>query len=87
MSAYRVSPSVVWSVGRVNLTVSDGRGAVRTLEYPEAAVWDLISRGYAFDAVVELTRHIACLDPAPAAAVVRSAIEQWLAAGLLIEES
>ena len=85
MKTYHVSRAVVWSVGRTNLTLSDGRGHVHTLEYPEAAVWDLLTRGYRFDDVVRLTGHIGSLPPADADALVRSALARWCDAGLVEE--
>lgn len=84
MKTYRVASSVRWSVGRTNLTISDGRGSVRTLEYPQCAIWDLMTR-YRYDDVVKLTGHIASLSPADAARVVRSTLESWRDAGLVEE--
>jgi hypothetical protein len=84
MSAFRIAPGVGWSVGRANLTLTDGRGHVRTLGYPEAAVWDLLCRGYAFEKVVSLTTHIAGLDDAQAKLLVRRSIESWRQDGLLV---
>lgn len=85
MSTFHVAPGVGWSVGRVNLTLTDGRGQVCALEYPEAAVWDLLSRGYAFEKVVQMLGHIAAMEPADASALVRTAIDRWQHAGLLEE--
>ena len=85
MSIYHLAPGVGWSVGRVNVTLSDGRGQVRALGYPEAAVWDLVSRGYAFDRVVKMIGHIASIEETAADALVRSAIASWRDAGFLEE--
>ena len=85
MKTYRVAPSVRWSVGRTNLTVADGRGSVCTFDYPDAAVWDLLTRGYRYDDVVRLTAYIGALSAAEAAAVVRRALERWRDAGLIEE--
>lgn len=85
MTNYCLPPGVRWSVGRTNLTVTDGRGSVRVLGYPEAAVWDLCSRGYAFDAVVDLMQHIGAMPRGDAAALVRRTLAGWRAAGLLEE--
>jgi hypothetical protein len=84
MSTLRVADGVGWSVGRASLILTDGKGHVRTLRYPEAAVWDLFCRGYAFDKVVALTKHIAGLEPAGAEQLVRTCIETWCAAELLV---
>lgn len=85
MSTFHVAPGVGWSVGRVNLTLTDRRGHVCTLEYPEAAVWDLLSRGYAFEKIEQMLGHIASMEPAAADALIRTAIGRWRDAGLLEE--
>ncbi len=83
MTTYRVGPRVQWSVGRVTVTLTDGSGRVRTLQYPEAAVWDLVSRAYPFAKVVSMTAHIAALDEIAASALVRAALEEWAESGFL----
>jgi hypothetical protein len=85
MSTYHVARGVRWSVGRTNLTVANGRGHVQALEYPEAAVWDLLTRGYRFDDVVRLTGHITSTSSADAAVLVRSSLQRWCDAGLVEE--
>ena len=85
MNSYRLGPGVRWVVERFAVTVTDGRRTVLTLHYPEAAIWDLLSRGYAFDAVVDLIRHIAAMPAEQAAPLVRTTIDAWRAAGLLEE--
>lgn len=85
MTTYHVASTVRWSVGRTNLTVLDGCGHVNTFEYPEAAVWDLLTRGYRYDDVVRLTAHINSLSAAEAATVVRAALHRWCIAGLVEE--
>lgn len=80
---YRLAPGVKWVVDRLTVTVSDGTGHSWTLQYPEAAVWDLFSRPYAYDTVVSMMTHIASLDTRSADAMVRGAIEEWAQRGLL----
>jgi hypothetical protein len=83
MTHYRVSPGVRWCVERVSVIVTDGKGQMLTLVYPEAAVWDLFSRGYPFSRVVSMTAHIASLDPDAADALVRTTVEEWAARGFV----
>lgn len=83
MMEYRVSRSVRWSVGRASVTLTDGKGKIRTLHYPEAAFWDLLSRGYSFAKVVSMTAHIASLDEAAAHGLLCSTLEEWTASGFL----
>lgn len=83
MTTYHVTRGTHWSVGRTSLTVSDGQGGVWTFVHPEAALWDLLSRGTRFDAAVELMRHIASMSADESSAFVGAAIEAWHDAGLL----
>src|SRR5207247_9849736 len=83
MSTYRLNPRVRWVVERYGIVLTDSGGRVRTLEYPEAAVWDLFSRGYAFDKTVTMVSHIAALDTSAADSLVRAAVDDWVAGGFL----
>ncbi len=83
MILYHVAPGVRWAVERTTLTLVDGRGGACRLGYPEAAVWDLVSRGYPLAEVARMIAAIASLDPTAADAIIRSAIEGWERAGLI----
>ena len=83
MTQYRVSPNVRWVVDRYTVTVTDGRGTMRTLNYPEAAVWDLFTRGTQYDKVVAMVGHVASLDAAASEQVVRDSIDDWTHSGFL----
>lgn len=85
MSRYRMAAGVRWQVGHTTVTVTDGRGRVRVLVHPEAAVWDLVSRGYAFEKVVRTMQHIAAVDPSTSTGIVREALTSWSGAGLVEE--
>lgn len=84
---YRLAPGVRWSVETEGLLVSDGKGAVYRLEYPEAAIWDLASRGYLLPKIVQMMCHIAGCDEARAQKQVLSSLARWKQAGLLCEET
>lgn len=85
MSAYRLSPTVRWAVERFTLRLTDARGQVAILGYPDAAIWDLLSRGYPYPKVVSMMTHIAGLDEGEASSAVRSAISAWVKGGFLQE--
>jgi hypothetical protein len=82
-TTYRLCPRVKWVVERFTLRVTDGSGALRTFDYPEAAVWDLMSRGYPFAQVVSMTGHIMSVGAETADTLVRRSLEQWAASGLI----
>lgn len=83
MRSYRLAPGVRWAVERSAVKLTDAKGTVRTLRYPEAAVWDLLSRGYAFDKVVSMITHIAALDSPGANVLVRTSVEDWAQSGFI----
>lgn len=80
---YQVRAGVQWAVDRAGVTLANRDGSALTLGYPEAAIWDLLSRGSAFPRIVSLTGRIASLEPEPAEALVRSTLEDWTRAGFL----
>jgi hypothetical protein len=82
-TSYRLTPGVRWVVNRASLTITDGHAGVHTLDYPDAAIWDLFARGYSFSKVVAMTVHIAAVEPAAADAVVRASLDRWAGLGLL----
>jgi hypothetical protein len=86
MTRYCLAPGVRWHVGPTSLTLTDGKGRVRTLGYPEAAVWDLVSRGYALDKVVPMMTHIAALEEDGARRLVASSLEAWHEDGFLLRD-
>ena len=48
------------------------------LEYPQAAIWDFISRGYQLDKTKQLLQHIAALDVDDTDKLVTEAVQSWL---------
>lgn len=82
---YRCAPGIGWVVQTTGLTlVRQGEGVVAELGYPEAAVWDLASRGYRFDRLVFVIRHVAGLDEEAARRLVLETLQGWVRAGLLV---
>lgn len=83
MSTYRLCPDVRWVVDRFTVRLTGANDASLTLHYPEAAVWDLLSRGYPFAKVVSMITHIAGLDQSAADVLVRRAIGDWARSGFV----
>lgn len=79
---YHTADDVRWCVNRASVTVV-ARDAARTLEYPQAAIWDLVSRGYATERVIELTSYIIASDKTDAERLVRDALQAWVGDGLI----
>ena len=83
VTEYRLRPGVRWVVERSALTLTDGQGRLLRVDYPEAAIWDLLSRGYSFAKVVVMTSHIAAVGVEVAEALVHGALERWAAGGFI----
>jgi len=83
----RSAPDTSWIVQADGVVlVNSRRRTAVVVRYPEAAVWDLLTR----HPVAEVTRKVACiasLEREEAERVVRSAIDQWVAQGFLREEA
>jgi len=84
-ATYRCGPDVAYAVESTGIVLmGEPDGPVRHLGYPEAAVWDLISRRYTFDRTVAMLRAIASLDACEAEHVVRRCLREWTDAGFLV---
>ncbi len=83
MTACRIPSGVQWIVGRRTLTVVGGDGVTKTLGYPDAAVWDFLSRGYSVRDATRLVAAVASLEPAAAEELVRLVVAEWVACGIL----
>lgn len=80
----RSAEGVAWAVDRGGLwLLCEASGASQWLAYPEAAVWDLLSRGLSFERTVSLLGPIASLGSDEAERLVRRCIEAWTEAGFL----
>ncbi len=84
-ATYRSAPGLSWLVEPDGLVLTSSvTGAVHRLRYPEAAVWDWISRGESWAGTVRNTGAVARLDPEAAQRLVRGAVCAWVEAGLLV---
>ena len=85
---YRCPRHVAWSVEPDGVLLVNTAGATaRRLRYPEAAVWDWLSRGDSCAGATRKTAALAKLDPAAAERLVLEAVRSWVEAGFLVVES
>lgn len=83
---YQCAAGVTWAVEKDGIVlVHPDTRAVCTLGYPEAAVWDLISRGYSYRQTVAAVCAIGALTPAAAERLVHEHVTGWAEAGFLRE--
>ncbi|MBI5084847.1 MAG: hypothetical protein HZB13_09655, partial [Acidobacteria bacterium] len=73
-----------WTVEQQGIAVfAPGVERPLRLSYPEAAVWELLTRGQSSDVTAGKLRAIAHLDESGAEGLVRRQLKAWLAAGLI----
>lgn len=82
---YRCHSDVVWAIESVGLVLirRDTRKRL-VLHYPEAALWDLLSRQVAFDRLIKMMAAIAGLELSAAREWVTKTINGWARESWLI---
>ena len=65
--------------------LTNGRGIIKEIKYPEAAVWDLISRSYTQEKVVKMLTYIVSCNQLEANKIVKAALETWVKDGFLLK--
>lgn len=82
---YRCKTGVKWAVTIQGLIVIDtATEKVLPLDYPEAAVWDLINRGYAFDQTRRMIAAIGAMDDESAEQLILNCVDAWTRDGFLL---
>ena len=85
--AYLCAPHVMWAVEtRGVILVDQNTESAQTLSYPQAAVWDLINRGYSFDQTVRMLCAIAATEAKEAERFLLESLDEWAEAGFLVRE-
>lgn len=80
---FRPADDVTWEVGKQSVTVRKRGHVELTLQYPEVAVWDLLTRNSTVDRTVQLLTHIASLREQEATHLVNRCGEDWIGMSLL----
>lgn len=84
-TVYRPAAHIRWSVEQRGLMLIDQKaGRSWELTYPEAALWDFLSRRYPVARMIHLLGSIADLDPKKAHALLQDTFTHWLQCGYLI---
>jgi hypothetical protein len=84
MSEYRAAEHVRWTVEAGGVVLIDGAtGVATTLGYPQAAIWDFLTRGEPEEKICAKLCAIASLDPAAAQALVMETVAALRDAGLV----
>jgi hypothetical protein len=79
------APGLQWTVESTGLLlVRPDRGVCGVLKYPDAAVWDFVTRGYGLPQIARMTRYIGGFpDEAAARQFVQERLEAWQKSGWL----
>jgi hypothetical protein len=81
---YQCSPGVAWTVEMDGIfLLNRSTGAVCQLDYPRAAIWDLVSRGYRTSRLIPVISAIASLGWEETDRLVMESLEDWTKAGFL----
>jgi hypothetical protein len=84
MTEYRAAEHVRWAVETGGVVLIDSAtGAATTLGYPQAAIWDFLTRGESDEEICAKLCAIASLDPAAARALVLDTVAALRDAGLV----
>ena len=83
---YSCHPKVTWVVESHGLLlIHHSLNKNLTLHYPDAAVWDLISQGFAHSRMVYLLAKIASTEQSEAAIIIRDCLEKLTKQGFLLK--
>lgn len=84
MNQYRPAEQVRWAVEAAGVVlIHNTTGAATTLCYPEAAIWELVTRGDSNDRIAAKLCAIAGLELAAAYQLVLDTLAAWREAGFL----
>jgi hypothetical protein len=78
---FRPARDIAWSVEQQGVAIVRRGGSLALLRYPEAAVWELLSRRAPRKRMIRLTAALLNGDAADARAFVDSALMRWLHRG------
>ena len=83
-SRYRITDTVRWTVSRRGIQLLDAssrKGA--HLAYPEAAIWDLMSRGQGEEEMARKVSLIAGVSQTRACELISATLKDWIENGFL----
>jgi hypothetical protein len=84
MSEYRAAPQVSWAVEAGGVLLIDrATGAAVALGYPQAAVWDFLTRGESEERICAMLCAIASLQPEAARTLLLETAAALREAGFL----
>lgn len=83
-SRFRPAVGIRYAVERDGIGILDTRsGTLHVLRYPGAAVWEMATRGYGFDRIVDCMQYVAGVTLSRSEEIVRQTFEGLSQHGLV----
>ena len=82
---YSISPDVKWSVETYHILMWDPSGNVHTVEYPQAAIWDFMTRQYKAHDIINRLAFIIERSEQDIESLYVETVKQWINNGILIQ--
>ena len=84
MVLYTCQEDIGWVVEVKHIIlIQSETGSTWTLSYPDATIWDLLTRNYSFDRIVYLLATVTSIDLELAEQMVLGKLDEWLKVGIL----
>ncbi len=84
MMSLTTLPGIRWTVDQSGIVlINENSGESCFAGYPEAALWDLMQRGYSFAKIVELFSSIIMENEAIAEEIAAVTFRRWIEQGFL----
>ncbi len=82
--AYQCAPSVRWAVEMYGIfLINEHTGRSGFLGYPQAALWDLMTRNYSYAQTLRVFQAITSLQVNDAERLIMETLEEWTRSGFL----
>ena len=79
-----INPDISWIVDHASVKlINENTNTVKILNYPEAAIWDFITRGYPTEKLILLISKIAYINTSHATTIINDTIESLYKQGFL----
>jgi hypothetical protein len=82
---YRPADGIAWAVEATGIVVLDELGGrCLKMDYPKAAIWDLLAQGRTLDGIIGVARFIVDRESEDVGALVREHVVAWLQQGWIV---
>jgi hypothetical protein len=83
-ATYRCAPFTKWAVELDGiLVINKESGATNFLKYPQAAIWDLLTREYSYEHIVDMVSAITSLQEDEVNTLIAACLAEWAQTGFL----